>query len=410
MKNIYIFLCILFVSLLAKAEKINVCRSCKITTLNKAIAQANSHDTIILQQGTYLEHGLRIGKPITILGDRAIFDAQFKGGVLEINADSVHVSGITFNNIKTSYTKDIAAITTNNIQHFIFENLKFNHPFFAILIQKSKDGIIRNNTINGNAKTEAGSGNGIHLWHCKNIRIENNSISKMRDGIYLEFAKNCITKKNISKQNIRYGLHFMFSNHNSYSNNRFIENGAGVAVMFSKYIDMTDNLFQYNWGSSSYGLLLKEIYDAEITNNIFQKNTIGINAEGSTRVNYHNNIFNDNGWAVRIMGGCFDNTFSKNDFIGNTLNISYQGNKNGNTFNGNYWSDYSGYDLNRDGIGDVPHRPVKLFSYIVNKTPETIILLRSFFIDLVNFSEQVSPIFTPKELQDDTPALKKINS
>ena len=69
-----------------------------------------------------------------------------------------------------------------------------------------------------------------------------------------------------------------------------------------------------------------------------------------------------------------------------------------------------GYDLNKDQIGDVPYRPVKLFSYIVNKTPETIILLRSFFVDLINFSEKVSPVFTPDNLVDNAPAMKRLSN
>ena len=78
---------------------------------------------------------------------------------------------------------------------------------------------------------------------------------------------------------------------------------------------------------------------------------------------------------------------------------------NGNRFHNNYWSDYTGYDLDKDGIGDVPYRPVKLFSYIVNKTPETIVLLRSLFVDIINFSEKISPVFTPDDLMDNAPSM-----
>jgi nitrous oxidase accessory protein len=56
----------------------------------------------------------------------------------------------------------------------------------------------------------------------------------------------------------------------------------------------------------------------------------------------------------------------------------------------------------------VPYRPVKLFSYIVNQTPETIVLLRSLFVDIINFSEKVSPVFTPDDLSDEKPLMKKI--
>ena len=76
-------------------------------------------------------------------------------------------------------------------------------------------------------------------------------------------------------------------------------------------------------------------------------------------------------------------------------------------FDKNYWSNYTGYDLDKDGIGDVPYRPVKLFSYVVNKTPEALVLLRSLFVDMINFSEKVSPVFTPDNLMDNNPLTKK---
>jgi nitrous oxidase accessory protein len=401
------FLCFFIVNI--HSQEIIVCKECKLNSIQKGVNIAKSHDTIYIKKDIYLEHDLIIDKPITIIGNGSTLDAEFKGGGLNINTDSIFITNLIINNIKSSYTKDIAGVYAYDVSCFIFERIEFNHPFFAFLIQRSNNGIIRNNTINGNAIDEISSGNGIHLWKSEDIEIYENTISKMRDGIYLEFVENSITYSNISRNQIRYGLHFMFSNNNSYKHNIFEKNSAGVAVMFSRNIVMENNTFKKNWGTCSYGLLLKEIYDAEISNNLFDNNTIGINAEGSTRVSYYNNIFKGNGWAVKITGGCFDNIFYTNDFLNNTFDISYQGRQNGNKFNGNYWTNYTGYDLDKNGIGDIPYRPVKLFSYIVNRTPETIILHRSLFVDIINFSEKVSPIFTPKELQDLEPVLKQIN-
>lgn len=172
---------------------------------------------------------------------------------------------------------------------------------------------------------------------------------------------------------------------------------------------MHHNSFSYNWGSASYGLLLKEIYDADIYNNLFEENTIGINGEGCTRINYTNNTFLRNGWAIKISGACYTNIFTKNDFMHNSLDLAYNTKINDNKFDKNYWSEYTGYDLNADDIGDVPYRPVKLFSYVVNKTPEALVLLRSLFVDIINFSEKVSPVFTPNDLMDENPIMKKIN-
>ncbi len=100
--------------------------------------------------------------------------------------------------------------------------------------------------------------------------------------------------------------------------------------------------------------------------------------------------------------------FVKNNFLYNSFDISYNSNINDNVFDGNYWSNYTGYDFNKDGVGDIPYRPVKLFSYIVNRTPETIILLRSLFIDIIDFSEKVSPVFTPDNLLDNNPVTSRI--
>ena len=199
----------------------------------------------------------------------------------------------------------------------------------------------------------------------------------------------------------------MFSNNDVYQNNTFENNGAGVAVMFSKKIKMLDNTFKENWGTASYGMLLKEINDAEIVGNTFEENTIGINIEGSNRIIYKNNNFINNGWAIKVRGACYANRFLENNFLYNSFDISYNSKVNDNEFDGNYWSNYTGYDLDKNGIGDVPYRPVKLFSYIVNRTPETIILLRSLFIDLIDFSEKVSPVFTPDNLLDNNPLIKK---
>ena len=172
---------------------------------------------------------------------------------------------------------------------------------------------------------------------------------------------------------------------------------------------MYQNKFLKNWGSASYGLLLKEIYDTEIYENLFQENTIGIKGEGCNRINYRNNTFLRNGWAIKIAGACYANIFENNDFLNNSLDLAYNTKVNDNKFENNYWSEYSGYDLDHDGFGDVPYRPVKLFSYIVNRSPEALVLLRSLFVDIINFSEKVSPIFTPDNLMDKYPIMKEIN-
>ena len=103
------------------------------------------------------------------------------------------------------------------------------------------------------------------------------------------------------------------------------------------------------------------------------------------------------------------NIIENNDFLNNTFDVSYKGKINDNTFDRNYWSTYTGYDLDNNGIGDIPYRPVKLFSYVVCENPATIVLLRSLFVDMINFSEKVTPVFTPDNLKDNYPLMKAHN-
>ena len=148
-------------------------------------------------------------------------------------------------------------------------------------------------------------------------------------------------------------------------NNDFYDNGSGVAVMFSKEIEMVENTFSKNWGGSSYGLLLKEMNDAQIINNEFQENTIGIYVEGSNRIIYTHNNFDRNGWAIKFSGGCYKNEIQQNNFLYNSMDLIFVTKMNDNIINGNYWSGYTGYDLDKNQVGDVPYYPVKLFSHIL---------------------------------------------
>jgi nitrous oxidase accessory protein len=406
---LFCFIPLFFISLYSIAKTINVCPECEIRTIQEAIYSASRHDTLLIQKATYREFNIKVDRPLTIIGDNyPIIDGEDRGEIISIYSDSVTIDGLFIINVGTSYTTDHAAIRVVKSKFFNIKNVVLEKLFFGIYLEKSSYGRVYHNKIIGDAVDEYNSGNGIQLWHSHNVEVLQNHIQGTRDGIYLEFSDTIRIANNVSTRNIRYGLHFMFSDFDIYENNTFENNGAGVAVMFSKRIKMYNNRFVNNWGAASYGMLLKEINDAEIKNNTFEENTIGINIEGSNRILYSGNNFIGNGWAVRVIGACYTNTFVKNNFLYNSFDVSYNSNINDNEFINNYWSNYTGYDLDKDQIGDVPYRPVKLFSYIVNRTPETIVLLRSLFMEIIDFSEKVSPVFTPDNLVDPGPMMKKI--
>lgn len=408
-KNQFLFCFIFLLSFSASAKTITVCSSCEFTSIKKAVASAQNGDKIIVKQGIYKEREIVIDKAISIIGENfPIVDGENQGEIFLVKADNVVIRGLQIQNVGTSYIQDRAGIKIVKSKHCIVEGNKLLNTFFGIYLANSDSCIIRNNEVIGIPKNESGTGNAIHLFRCKNIMIEKNNLSRHRDGIYLEFVENSKIFSNSSSEHIRYGLHFMFSHNNEYFHNNFSNNGAGVAVMYSHTIYMHENLFADNWSPVSNGILLKDIKDSKIEKNIFRQNTIGIYAEGCMRLTITQNDFIKNGWAVKILGTCEDNRFTENNFIANTFEVSTNASINRNFFENNFWSEYSGYDLNKDGIGDVPHSPVKLFTYIVEQIPQAIILLRSLFIDLLNLAEKVTPVITPATLIDASPVMKQI--
>lgn len=378
--------------------------------LTATLTQASDFDTIYISSGYYKETDIVINKPLTIIGiGNPTIDAELKGkNCFLIESDNVIIKNLTITNINKSAVSDNAAIKLNNVKNCRIIGNKIQNAFFGIYLAKSSYCLIDSNRLTGKGQHEAYSGNGIHLWTSSHNLITNNIINSHRDGIYLEFVRNSEFINNLCQYNLRYGLHFMFSDSSKYMYNTFKKNGAGVAVMYTKNIEMKNNLFISNWGPASYGLLLKDISNSLIENNEFRDNSVGIHLEGSSRLIVRKNTLIQNGWAVRLMANCANDEFTKNNFTSNTFDVATNSRQNYNHFSHNYWSNYNGYDINRDGIGDVPYHPVKLFSLIVSQDEETLILIHSFFIELLDLIERIFPILTPETLIDTQPEMKAI--
>jgi nitrous oxidase accessory protein len=391
------------------ANTIEVGKNKIITSLKKGIELAVAGDTILLYKGVYKEGNIILNKSVHLIGvDEPILDGEDQYEILTVSGSSIVVKGIHFRNSGYSSMNDYASINLIDADNFIIENNIITNSYFAIHVANAREGIIRNNHLTGNFKGEQSSGNGIHLWKCEEILIEDNYMEGHRDGIYFEFVHNSIIQNNFSRRNVRYGLHFMFSHNNAYIENTFFDNGAGVAVMYSNNVLMIKNNFDQNWGPSAYGLLLKEINDSRILKNRFNKNTIAIFMEGSNRLEVQLNSFTSNGWSMKVQASCSDNVFHHNNFQGNTFDVATNGSRSFNTFYNNYWDKYDGYDLNKDMVGDVPHHPVSMYSMIIEQDPNALLLLRSFMVTLLDKAEKAIPSLTPEHLVDKEPLMKPL--
>lgn len=409
MKRIFCILFILLISI-ANAKTIQVGSKLPITKIKHALRLAVDGDTIIVNSGVYKEGNLFINKKIVFLGRSfPILDGQRKYEVISVIADNVIIKGFKIINSGYASLDDPCGIKVYDGKFVQIENNILDNNFFGIYLQNSRNCLIKNNRISAYGKQEQLIGNGIHCWKSDSLQIIANNISGHRDGIYFEFVTHSIIWRNVSNKNIRYGLHFMFSNDDAYILNIFKNNGAGVAVMFTKNVKMFNNYFIENWGDAAYGLLLKEIADSYIFNNRFAHNTTGIYMEGTSRIKVEKNVFSSNGWGMKIQASCMDNEIKSNNYLKNTFDISTNGSLVLNTFNSNYWDKYEGYDLNIDGVGDVPFRPLSLFSVLIENTPSAMLLYRSFMITLLDKSEKVLPSITPDNFIDNAPLMKSLS-
>ena len=378
-------------------------------TIQDAVNKSSDGDTIIVSFGTYHERNLIISKSITLIGqDHPVLDGEGKYEIVSIKADYVIFSGFKVQHSGYGTLEDPAGIKVYNRRNVTIINNIVDDAFFGIYIQNGRNCIVKNNTLISYGKQEQQIGSGIHCWKCDSMQIIGNNITGHRDGIYFEFVTNSIIWRNISVKNIRYGLHFMFSNNDAYITNYFSGNGAGVAVMFTHGVKMFNNYFEESWGDAAYGLLLKEISDSYIEGNHFVKNTSGVYMEGASRVTIIKNVFESNGWAIKVQASCMEVTVTRNNFLGNTFDVGTNGTLVLNSFNGNYWDKYEGYDLNRDKVGDIPYRPISMYSMIIEQNPPTMILYRSIMVSLLDKSEKLLPSLTPENLKDEIPCMKQL--
>ena len=402
-----ILLCFLFISAKLLAVDTVYVRPTSQSEIERIVNNATPHAIIKFAPGNYQIHELIIRKPLTLLGtNQVVFNGQQLGSVLVLEGKNIHVKGIAIINTGYSSIDERAAIKLLSAYGCIIDGVHIKNTCFGISLVNASNCVIKNNQIHAVGISEQRSGNAIHAWKSDSLTIKNNNVSGHRDGIYFEFVSKTGVYKNTSSNNLRYGIHFMFSNDDEYVGNVFDRNGSGVAVMFSSRVHIRNNTFSQGSGAANFGILLKEINDSEVKGNLFIRNTNGLYMEGTNRVYLIHNQFVENGWACRVQASCSSVIVNSNNFIGNSFDMATNGSLASQNFNGNYWDTYSGYDINKDGIGDIPHSPVSMYSMIVERMPYAIMLYRSFTVFLLDRSERVMPGLTTEQVKDVKPAMQ----
>jgi nitrous oxidase accessory protein len=376
-----------------------------------AVRTAPAWARVVVRAGVYHEPPIVIARPMTLTGEgRPRIEATQPASLIQVTADDVTVSGLTLSGVPASHVEDRAAVRFEGARRCVAEGLEIEDAPYGIYASQTADCRLVGNVVRGAAVGAAVAehravGNAIHLWNAQRMTVADNVVTGHRDGLYFEFVQDTTIARNRSAGNARYGLHFMFSHRCTYRDNRFTANGAGVAVMYTREVTMAGNTFEANRGPTAYGLLLKDISDSTLDDNVLAGNTVGLLVEGGGRLAIRRNRFSGNGWAVKLMANSPQNRFEGNVFEGNAFDVATNSRATAADVRGNWWDRYTGYDLDRDGRGDVPFRPVRLFSLIVASHPASVVLMRSTFVDLLDAAERALPVLTPETLVDARPLM-----
>lgn len=389
----------------------------EIGEIGRLIAAAEPGRTILIAPGVYREH-LRIDKPLTLIGDgRAVIDGGGRGDIVEITAPDVTFRGFTVRNTGIDLDKENAAIRALAPRATIEDNT-LEDILFGIDLREAPDSVIRNNRIGGKVLDIARRGDGLRLWRSNNTLIEGNTIHDGRDAI-LWYSEGITVRGNRS-YDCRYGLHLMFSDGVTIQDNEFTGNSVGIYLMYSTGIELTRNRLIRNRGPSGYGIGLKEADRFSVRDNYIMQNRVGVYIDGSPFTQRQPGEFTGNTIAFNDVGFTFLPSARGNEIVGNNfidnidqVSVAGRGSLEANRFwkeeRGNFWSDYTGYDADADGIGDFVHESHTLFENLMDRHPGLRLFLFSPAQQAVEFVGRAIPAVRPEpKFTDEVPLMRPV--
>ncbi len=376
-------------------------------TLQVAINSAHSGDILRLTEGTYFG-SVNIDRSLTLLGNKkSILDGEGAGHVVIISAPNVLIKGLTIQHSGNDLnTEDSAIFVTDKGDHARIENNYFENNLMGVYLKGPDSAVVSDNVIIGSQFHRVNDrGNGIYLWNTPGSIIKNNNIRYGRDGIFVTTSRNNVFSGN-RLSDLRFAIHYMYTNNSEVSNNISINNDVGYALMFSHHILAKNN---QSIADHKRGLFFN------FTNHsIIESNTVSGGAEKCVFIynaNYNqinNNSFADCQIGIHFTAGSEQNEIYSNAFINNRTQVKYVGtryiewSKDGV---GNYWSDNAAFDIDDNGIADQPYKPNDLVDQIVWRHPMAKLLLNSPSVQILKWAQSEFPGLHPGGVTDSAPLM-----
>lgn len=377
-------------------------------TLAKAIAGASPGDVLILQPGQYLG-AIVIDRPLTLTGGHeAIIDGMGDGTVISIDASDVTIQNLTVTGSGLNSEETDAGIKIlRKADRAIVENNRVLNNLHGVDVHGGRDALVRNNTIEGTRQPRMNDrGNGIYIWNSPGTVIEGNSVRWGRDGIFSNASRTGTYRNNLFRD-LRFAVHYMYTNDSEVSGNVSIGNHLGYAIMFSNRVVIKDNL---SLSDISHGVMLNFANNADVSGNLVR----GGPDRCTFIYNAHKNLIYDNHFegcniGVHFTAGSERNVLTGNAFVGNRTQVKYVGTRDiewSFEGRGNYWSDHASFDLGGDGIADSPFRPNDLMDHILWSQPAASLLTGAPAVQLIRWAQSSFPATLPGGVVDSAPLMR----
>jgi nitrous oxidase accessory protein len=401
---IIFFLLLLFIPMNTFAEEFKVERG---QSIQRAVEGARNGDTILVAPGVYKE-SLMINKEIYIKGEKGtIIDGGGNGNVIMVTASNVVIEGLTIQNSGSG--QEDSGIYIKKAHRNVIQNNTLKDVQNGIYIANSNENQILGNSITSNESHFSKRGNGIHMFKGDGHLLKENEIVNVQDGIYFDFTKGIKVLDNHVSES-RYGMHFMFSEEILAERNHVEKNVTGLMVMDSAGIDFIENKVTDQFHFRGYGILIYETKDVLVEGNEILRNSTGLSLEYGADTQVNRNQIAANQVGLEFMGKNENNTFTENNFIGNVVpsKISGEDMRLDDGVKGNYWDDYSSFDLSGDSVGEEAYKAGSLYDRLLRKQPYWQFFFESPSIKLWTKAEALFPSFGTADVYDARPLVEPV--
>lgn len=409
------------------------------------LERAAEGDVVILPAGEY-RGPVRIDRRVILQGDPgAIVTGPGEGSVVTVLAPGAVVRGLTVRGSGTDLPAlDSGIFVAKSASGAVVEGNRIEGNLYGIYLHGAEDSVARDNVITGISEGRRNeAGNGISVWNAPGAQVLDNDISFGRDGIFVAASKRNRFSGNRFRD-LRFAVHYMYTNDSEISGNISIGNSVGFAVMYSHRLIVENNisdgdrdhgfLFNYANGSRIEGnAVYGRLQSAERwlgAGNRGQASEHGVPvsepaSSGSTSgmrlgpekcvfiYNANQNRFRGNHFegceiGIHFTAGSEGNEMSGNAFIRNRNQVKYVGtryldwSKGGR---GNYWSDNPAFDLNGDGLGDTAYRPNDLIDKVLWTAPQAKLLANSPAVQVIRWAQAQFPALLPGGVVDSAPLM-----